>query len=74
MLRSADTLSLCSLLCFREDRGILPHTWTHSNIETMKRQMLRLGIQFDWNKVFVVALPPLPSNQLSSFLSGVDYV
>ncbi len=33
------------------ERGIAPHTWTHSNIATMKSQMLRLGIQFDWDKV-----------------------
>lgn len=35
----------------RSERGISPHTWTHSNIAVMKKQMQRLGIVFDWDKV-----------------------
>ncbi|ELR15880.1 leucine-tRNA ligase [Acanthamoeba castellanii str. Neff] len=39
------------------ERGIAPHTWTHSNIATMKSQMLRLGIQFDWDKEVTTCEP-----------------
>ena len=33
------------------ERGIQPHTWTYANIDTMREQMLKLGLKFDWNKV-----------------------
>lgn len=33
------------------ERGIAPKDWTLRNIEEMKRQLIRLGIVFDWDKV-----------------------
>jgi leucyl-tRNA synthetase len=60
---------VCRAPCVRSDtvrppeRGIAPHTWTHSNIATMKSQMARLGIQFDWDKARHHAAPPAPAGQ-----------
>ena len=32
------------------ERGIHPARWTEENIETMRRQLLRLGISYDWDR------------------------
>lgn len=31
-------------------RGLHPHDWTVSNIQQMKKQMLRMGFSFDWDR------------------------
>ena len=33
------------------DRGLNPADWTYSNIKQMKNQLIRLGADFDWEKV-----------------------
>jgi leucyl-tRNA synthetase len=38
-------------------RGIHPHTWTMSNIETMRRQLRSMGAMFDWEREAVSCLP-----------------
>ncbi|XP_026492706.2 leucine--tRNA ligase, mitochondrial [Vanessa tameamea] len=32
------------------EHNILPHIWTESNISTMKKQLLQLGFNFNWDK------------------------
>lgn len=32
------------------DRNIPPHSWTKSNIKSMKNQLLQLGFNFDWER------------------------
>jgi len=32
------------------ERGIQPATWTHENIDYMKRQLKRLGFGYDWRR------------------------
>ena len=34
------------------ERGIHPKTWTISNIEAMKKQLVQLGLSFDWRRTF----------------------
>jgi leucyl-tRNA synthetase len=33
------------------ERGIHPKEWTTRNIETMKRQLLSMGVDFQWDRV-----------------------
>jgi leucyl-tRNA synthetase len=33
-----------------KERNILPHHWTRTNIQSMKRQLLKLGFDFNWEK------------------------
>ena len=39
--------------------GIPPATWTRSNIDNMKGQMLRLGFGMDWSREFATCDPRL---------------
>ncbi|XP_041975522.1 probable leucine--tRNA ligase, mitochondrial [Aricia agestis] len=39
------------------ERNILPHSWTVSNISTMKEQLLQLGFDFDWDREFSTCDP-----------------
>lgn len=32
------------------EKGISPHDWTKSNIEAMKKELLSLGLSYDWNR------------------------
>jgi leucyl-tRNA synthetase len=38
-------------------RGIHPHTWTLSNIDTMRRQLRSMGAMFDWEREAISCLP-----------------
>ena len=33
------------------ERGVPPAAWTADNIEQMRRQLDRLGVSFDWDRV-----------------------
>ena len=37
--------------------GVEPRAWTLSNIETMRSQLQRLGIGYDWNREIATCLP-----------------
>ncbi|HDZ86755.1 MAG TPA: leucine--tRNA ligase, partial [Actinobacteria bacterium] len=39
------------------ERGIHPKVWTFDNIETMRTQLSRLGLSYDWNREVVTADP-----------------
>jgi len=38
-------------------RGVHPHKWTLSNVETMRRQLRSMGAMFDWERESVSCLP-----------------
>ncbi|MEW6610198.1 MAG: leucine--tRNA ligase [Patescibacteria group bacterium] len=38
-------------------RGINPRTWTHDNIEYMRKQLRRMGASFDWEREVVTCEP-----------------
>ncbi|MGB3518250.1 MAG: leucine--tRNA ligase, partial [Elainellaceae cyanobacterium] len=39
------------------DRGVHPATWTYQNIETMKGQLKRLGLSYDWDREVATCAP-----------------
>jgi len=39
------------------DRGIHPAKWTYQNIETMKGQLKRLGLSYDWDREVATCSP-----------------
>jgi len=39
------------------DRGIHPAKWTYQNIETMKGQLKRLGLSYDWDREVATCAP-----------------
>ncbi|MBX4190622.1 leucine--tRNA ligase [Candidatus Saccharibacteria bacterium] len=38
-------------------RGIQPAKWTHSNIETMKKQIIQIGASYDWDHTLATCDP-----------------
>lgn len=38
-------------------KGVHPAKWTYDNIETMKRQLKRLGISYDWDREITTCDP-----------------
>ena len=40
-------------------RGIHPDEWTRSNIASMKSQMKRLGVSYDWDREIATCDPPI---------------
>lgn len=38
-------------------RGLDPHEWTYSNIESMKTQMKNMGASFDWDRMVITSDP-----------------
>jgi leucyl-tRNA synthetase len=38
-------------------RGVHPHKWTLSNVETMRRQLRSMGAMFDWEREAISCLP-----------------
>jgi leucyl-tRNA synthetase len=39
------------------ERGVHPAQWTRENIETMRRQLRRLGLSYDWTREFATCDP-----------------
>jgi leucyl-tRNA synthetase len=39
------------------DRGVHPAKWTYQNIETMKGQLKRLGLSYDWDREVATCAP-----------------
>jgi leucyl-tRNA synthetase len=39
------------------DRGVHPAKWTYQNIETMKGQLKRLGLSYDWDRELATCAP-----------------
>lgn len=39
------------------EHNTLPHVWTNANISTMKKQLLQLGFNFNWDREFSTCDP-----------------
>ena len=49
-----------------------PKTWTESNIETMKSQLMKLGLSIDWDKEISTCSPDYYKHQQEFFLDLYD--
>ena len=43
------------------ERGVPPAAWTADNIEQMRKQLDRLGVSFDWDRVSAPHPPTHPT-------------
>ena len=50
------------------DRGLHPARWTHSNIETMRGELQRMGFSIDWSREIATCDPSYYGHQQKLFL------
>ena len=49
-----------------------PETWTLSNIESMKKQLLPIGLSYDWTREIATCMPDYYKHEQSMFLDFLD--
>lgn len=49
-----------------------PETWTISNIESMKKQLLPVGLSYDWTREIATCMPNYYKHEQSMFLDFLD--
>ena len=51
-----------------------PETWTISNIESMKKQLLPVGLSYDWTREIATCMPNYYKHEQSMFLDFLDRI
>src|SRR5512147_371090 len=54
------------------ERGIHPAVWTRDNIATMKRQLQRVGLSYDWTREFATCDPEYYRHEQKMFLDFLE--
>ena len=53
-------------------RGVHPGVWTRENIATMRRQLKRMGLSYDWTREFATCDPQYYRHEQKMFLDFLD--
>ena len=53
-------------------RGVHPGAWTRENIATMRRQLKRMGLSYDWTREFATCDPRYYRHEQTMFLDFLD--
>ena len=54
------------------ERGVHPAAWTRQNIATMRRQLKRMGLSYDWTREFATCDPEYYRHEQKMFLDFLE--